>query len=55
MQKDLVRLGVAVFFLFNRNTLNNRSNFLSVSKMTATVYEREICRRRNRETRVESR
>ena len=32
------------FFLFNRNTLNNRSKiFLVFLKMVATVYERENC------------
>ena len=33
-----------LFFLFNRNTLNNRSKiFLVFLKMAATVYERENC------------
>ena len=38
------RSGFDPFFLFNRNTLNDRSkNFLSVLKMAATVYERDNC------------
>ena len=36
-----VRPWVAIFFLFSRNAINNRSKFLS--KMAATVYERDNC------------
>ena len=32
---------IAIFFLFNRNTLNNRSKNGSVFKMAATVHERD--------------
>ena len=42
--RGLVRPWVAIFFLFHRKTLNNRSKlFLSVVKMAATVYQRDNC------------
>ena len=38
-----VPLWVAIFYLFNRNTLNNIEHCLSVLQMASTVYERDNC------------
>ena len=43
IRKVRVRPWIAIFLLFNRNTLNNRSKFFNVLKMAASVNGREIC------------